>query len=182
MTADHDEHDRAVTTGMVHVALDENETSTKSLLKLELTRQIKAIFALQEERVLIGNDFDVQFKEYLLEAPNFELNKLQLICKAVSERMNKVTQSIMDIKVQFSDEMFAAHALHKLVEQLQTLEATKFKATLELFIAEQERLEKLETTDEFEAIYIARIKILKQRISETKLEINDCLEELRYEM
>jgi len=97
------------------------------LLKLELNKQLKEIFELQEERVHVSNKFETSFREYLLDAPNFDLKKLQLICKTISEEMNVISSKIISIKNCFSPQVYNIKRLYELVELLQTHEETKFK-------------------------------------------------------
>jgi hypothetical protein len=97
------------------------------LLKLELNKQLKEIFDLQEERVHVSNKFETSFREYLLDAPNFDLKKLQLICKTISEEMNVISSKIISIKNCFSPQVYNIKRLYELVELLQTHEENKFK-------------------------------------------------------
>merc|ERR1739836_131708 len=108
--------------------------------------------------------------------------KLQLICKEISDQLNLVSKEILAIKQIFSNEVYNVQSLYKLVESLQSNESIKFQLTLELYVLEQERLEKLAFTDEHEFVYHGKINDLKKKLADTKLKINECLEELRYEM
>jgi hypothetical protein len=156
-----------------------------ALLKTELKNQLKQLFELQEERVLIWSEFDVKFKEYCLSAPQFDLNKLKLICKEISEKMNSISIRIVKIKNMFSSEVFNLENIYQLIDRLQATEQIKFKTvvfyliinfffcflvffffylkTLDLYVCEQERLEKLAHTDELEYVYRERISSFKKK-------------------
>ena len=97
------------------------------MLKQELNKQLKEIFELQEERVHVSNKFETNFREYLLDAPNFDLKKLQLICKSISDEMNGISAKIILIKNHFSPHVYNVKRLYDLVEALQAHEETKFK-------------------------------------------------------
>ena len=92
-----------------------------------MSKQLKEIFELQEERVHISNKFETSFREYLLDAPNFDLKKLQLICKTISDEMNVISAKIISIKNNFSNRVFNIKRLYDLVESLQLNEEAKFK-------------------------------------------------------
>ena len=153
-----------------------------SLLKKELNEQLRQVFGLQQERVLLLNDFEIKFKEYLLDAPNFDFENLKKICKTTTDEMNRVSAEILAIKRNFSSDCFNIATLYNLVDRLQDYEATKFKLTLSFYMLDQERLEKLAQTDEFEIEFGHRLLNIRKEITDIKLLINDCLEEMRYEM
>ena len=100
------------------------------MLKTELNKQLKEIFDLQEERVHISNTFETMFREYLLDAPKFDLKKLKLICKSISDEMNIISAKMIAIKNTFSNQVFNIKRLYDLVEKLQTCEETKFKLVI----------------------------------------------------
>jgi hypothetical protein len=102
------------------------------LLKTEVSNQLKQLFAFQEQRVLLLNEFEIKFKEYLLDAPDFKHAKLAAICKQVSEDMNDVLMRILAIKKTFSPECFNMSGLYGLIEQLQTHEQNKFKLVIQV--------------------------------------------------
>jgi hypothetical protein len=101
-----------------------------ALLKTELKNQLKQLFELQEERVLIWSEFDVKFKEYCLSAPQFDLNKLKLICKEISEKMNSISIRIVKIKNMFSSEVFNLENIYQLIDRLQATEQIKLKTVV----------------------------------------------------
>ena len=101
--------------------------NNKNLLKDELRKQVQQILKLQEERVHVWNEFDVKFKEYILDAPHFELKKLQSICRLISEQLNLISMQIIAIKNQFSNDVFDVKNLYDLVEKLQSNEQIKFQ-------------------------------------------------------
>lgn len=103
------------------------------MLNEELKKNLKEIFSLQERRVHLSNEFETQFKEYLLDAPNFNLNKLKLICGQTSDQMNLISKRILEIKSDFSEQVFNAPGLFKLVERLQQNEQIKFKLVKKKF-------------------------------------------------
>lgn len=111
--------------------LSEPATSKGALLKSELRTHLKKLFDLQEERVHVWCDFDTRFKEYCLSAPQFDLKKLQLICKQISEKMNSISSRILEIKNMFSPEVYNIRSVYELVERLQTNEQLKFQTVLE---------------------------------------------------
>lgn len=88
---------------------------------------IKSIFDLQEKRVHVWNEFDLKFKEYTLDAPDFELKKLQLICKEISDQLNAISTEIIALKETFSQDHSITKAIFKLVEKLQENEQVKFQ-------------------------------------------------------
>ncbi len=100
------------------------------MLKAEINSQLKQLFSLQEQRVLLLNEFEVKFKEYLLDAPDFKHAKLAAICKQVSDDMNDVSMKILSIKRTFGPECFNLVNLFGLVEQLQSFEQNKFKLVI----------------------------------------------------
>ena len=104
------------------------------MLKEELSKQISEVFKLQEERVHIWNDFDTSFKEYLLDAPNFNLKSLQMLCKRVSEALNEISMKILAIKNNFSENVYNRKNVYDLIENLQTNERIKFELVGTLFI------------------------------------------------
>lgn len=101
-----------------------------SLFKAEQSKLIKEIFELQEQRVHIWNEFDLKFKEYTLDAPNFRLKRLQLICKEISDQLNSISTQMIAIREKFSKEVFNVHRLHELVERLQEHEQIKFQLVI----------------------------------------------------
>lgn len=101
-----------------------------ALLKTELKNQLKQLFELQEERVLIWSEFDVKFKEYCLSAPQFDLNKLKLICKEISEKMNSISIRVVKIKNMFSSEVFNLENIYQLIARLQATEKIKLKTVV----------------------------------------------------
>jgi hypothetical protein len=94
---------------------------------------LKQVLTLQEQRVLLLAEFEIKFKEYLLDAPNFNHEKLKALCKRVSEDMNEVSSRILAVKRTFSTECFNLPVLYGLIERLQSLEQHKFKL-VQLFI------------------------------------------------
>jgi hypothetical protein len=73
----------------------------------------------------LANEFETKFKEYLLDAPNFDLNKLQLMCKDVSNEMNIISKNILTIK---NDELMKDDKnIIGLIERLQSGEESKLK-------------------------------------------------------
>ena len=101
-----------------------------SLLKNEQKNLLTKVFELQEERVHIWCDFDTRFKEYCLSAPEFDLKKLQLICKQISDKLNSVSSRILEIKNMFSSEVFNLKSIYDLIERLQANEQIKFETVL----------------------------------------------------
>lgn len=97
------------------------------LLKEEVKKNLREVFDLQEQRVHIWNEFDLRFKEYTLDAPNFELRKLQLICKEIGEQLNSVSAQIIQIRERFSSDVYNVRSVHDLVERLQSNEQMKFQ-------------------------------------------------------
>lgn len=110
--------------GMTEIKIS---TSEKSLFKTELRQLIKQVFELQEQRVHVWNEFDLKFKEYTLDAPNFRLKRLQLICKEISDQLNSISMQIIDIREKFSSEVFNVKKLYNLVADLQASEQIKFQ-------------------------------------------------------
>ena len=103
------------------------------MLKQEINKQIKEIFDLQEQRVYLSNEFETSFKEYLLDAPNFDMNKLKQLCKDTSDKMNSISQKIIIIKNNFSSQVYDVKILYDLVEYLQSNEQTKFQLVKKTF-------------------------------------------------
>ncbi len=103
------------------------QPTTGHLLKSELRSQITNLFQLQEERVHVWSEFDVKFKEYCLTAPQFDLKKLQLICKQISDKMNAISLQVITIKNIFSGDVLDVKRVYGLVERLQLNEKTKFE-------------------------------------------------------
>ena len=111
---------------------DDEKTKTNSLLlKQEINKQIKEIFDLQEKRVYLLNEFDIKFKEYLLDAPKFQLDKLKLLCKTITDEMNLISSQILTIKSNFSNQVFDLKNLFNLVEKLQSNEQIKFQDVID---------------------------------------------------
>ena len=109
---------------------------------------VKTIFSLQEERVQIYKEFSNLFKEYLNEikksdnsgandgdndlylfedggfvAENINFIQFRFMCKQITEKFNKISAQILDIKKLLADN----RALFKLIEKLQEYEENKFK-------------------------------------------------------
>ncbi len=103
------------------------QPTTGHLLKSELRSQITNLFQLQEERVHVWSEFDVKFKEYCLTAPQFDLKKLQLICKQISDKMNAISLQVITIKNIFSGDVLDVKRVYGLVERLQLNEKAKFE-------------------------------------------------------
>ncbi len=82
---------------------------------------------MQEERVHVWNDFDTSFKEYLLDAPNFNLKNLQVLCKRISETLNAISIKILAIKNNFSENVYNRKNIYDLIENLQANERIKFE-------------------------------------------------------
>ena len=104
--------------------------SDPKLLRAEISSQLKQLLSLQEQRVRILNEFEINFKEYLLDAPDFDHAKLKLICKRVSEDLNEVSRRVLAIKRLFSVDCFDVANLYGLVDKLQSQEQLKFKLVL----------------------------------------------------
>ena len=98
-----------------------------SLLKAQLDKHLLDVLTLQEERVLAWREFDVSFKEYLLDAPAFDAAKLQRICRHAAQKMNSISERILGIKLKLSAEVYDATKLHAQVEELQSCAARKFQ-------------------------------------------------------
>lgn len=98
-----------------------------NLLTDEISKELKQVFSLQEDRVRIYDDFDIKFKEYLLDAPDFNSTKLEVICKETADKMNSISQGIIKIKLKFSFQVYDVPDLFHLVDKLQGLEEEKFK-------------------------------------------------------
>lgn len=113
----------------------EIKNSDTDLLKIELKKNLKEIFDLQEQRVHLSNEFETRFKEYLLDAPHFDLNKLKDLCKEISERMNSISKQVLEIKLKFSPQVYNSNVLFKLVERLQNHEQIKFKLVFNCLFA-----------------------------------------------
>ena len=103
------------------------------MLKEEVSKQISEVFKLQEERVHIWNDFDTSFKEYLLDAPNFNFKTLQVLCKRISEALNEISMKILTIKNNFSENVYNRKNVYELIESLQTNERVKFELVGKLY-------------------------------------------------
>lgn len=99
----------------------------KNLLTGEIRKDLIQVFYLQEKRVRVYDDFDVKFKEFLLDAPDFNPTKLELICKETGNEMNCISREIIQIKLNFSPQVYNVPFLFNLVERLQDLEQLKFK-------------------------------------------------------
>ena len=106
------------------------ETDIQIILKEDLNKFLQQIFQLQEERVLYWNEFELQFKEYLLDAPNFDLEKLKLICKGIGNKMNDISSKILSIKSNFSNQEHGIKKINDLIEKLQTNEQMKFQLVI----------------------------------------------------
>ncbi len=104
-----------------------NSPTDNNLFKEELKNNIKQVFELQEQRVYVWNEFDIRFKEYTLDAPNFRLRRLQLICKETSDQLNSISKQIIAIRDSFSSEVYNVKRLYNLVADLQESEQVKFK-------------------------------------------------------
>lgn len=104
------------------------------MLTGEIRQELKQVFNFQEDRVRIYDDFDIKFKEYLLDAPDFNLTILETICKETADRMNSISQRIIEIKLKFSPQVYDVPLLFELVKKLQSLEKEKFK-TVSLIIS-----------------------------------------------
>lgn len=99
----------------------------KNLLTDEIRKHLKQVFNLQEKRVRIYDDFDVRFKEYLLDAPDFNSARLESICRETAEEMNSISREIILIKSNFSPQVYNMPIVFNLVEKLQHFEQQKFK-------------------------------------------------------
>lgn len=110
--------------------LKTKSTSTSKPLRVEIKENIRQVFNAQEDRVRLLNEFDAQFKTYLLDAPEFDLNSLKLLCKTTSEQMNEISMRILAIRNQFGAECFDLKSLYTLVDRLQDGEGRKFKLVL----------------------------------------------------
>ena len=91
---------------------------------------VNALFDLQEQRVFIFNEFDIKFKEYLLDAPKFNHEKLKLICKTISDQLNGVNVKILELKKRAEadqNEIKECRVIAKQIERLQSNEELKFK-------------------------------------------------------
>ena len=106
---------------------DVNFTKLKISTSTDFKESIKSIFDFQEQRVHVWNEFDLLFKEYTLDAPYFDLKKLQLICKDIGDELNSISSKIILIKEAFSQNRAITKDLHKLIEKLQENEQIKFK-------------------------------------------------------
>jgi hypothetical protein len=111
----------------------ESSSTSRSLLKVEINKQLKELFSLQQKRVLISNEFEIGFKEYLLDAPNFNFNKLQTLCQQITNQMNAVSADVIKIRNLFSMDMFAIDRIYKLIEMLQDREQLKLKLVSWIF-------------------------------------------------
>lgn len=95
-----------------------------------LRELVSSLFALQEERVFIYNEFDIKFKEYLLDAPKFNHVRLKLICKTISDQLNEVNAKILKLKERAAAgqaEVKECRLVAKQIEKLQANEEAKFK-------------------------------------------------------
>ena len=113
---------------------EKQQPKTGHLLKSELQAQIIRIFQLQEDRVHVWSEFDVKFKAYCLTAPQFDLKKLQLICKQISDKMNAISLQVIAVKTIFSSEVLDAKRAYELVERLQLNEKAKFETVCFFFV------------------------------------------------
>ena len=114
---------------------------------------IRRLFELQQQRVLTFNEFEIKFKEYLLDAPKFQLERLKLICKQIGDAFNEINRQIIEQVLNYLKETTAAAAndnasLIKLVESIQENEEVKFKLVMLI------RKNSLHTTKRITAINI----------------------------
>lgn len=100
---------------------------TSALLRAQIQASLKQVFDAQEDRVRLLNDFDQQFKIYLLDAPEFNLETLKTLCKTTSERMNEISARIIRVRDEFSPDCFGVQRIYELVNRLQENEQAKFK-------------------------------------------------------
>jgi hypothetical protein len=96
---------------------------------------MKTLFLLQEERVLVYKEFSSYFKEYLIDinikkensatvSENLNFIQFRFICKQISEKFNKISLQILEIKKNLSDNR---KNLINLIQKLQDYEENKFK-------------------------------------------------------
>ena len=106
---------------------NENRQPDSYLLKNEINQQLKHLLMLQEQRVLVLNEFELKFKEYLLDAPDFNFTILKTICKSASHELNSISTRIIEIKKYFDEDCFNIIAILNLIERLQEHEKNKFQ-------------------------------------------------------
>ncbi|XP_041360374.1 required for excision 1-B domain-containing protein-like [Gigantopelta aegis] len=139
-----------------------------------IVEQVKKFQALQEERVLTYKLFEEGFQAYLRGAPHYNFPIYRQLVHEITQTFKNISSDVIDIIESLKNQN--KNIIGTLMEQIQNEEQLKLELTAKLQFAEQntvdhphEELHKTEVTD------------LRQRIKSGIQQINEYLEELKFE-
>ncbi|XP_070564075.1 required for excision 1-B domain-containing protein-like [Ptychodera flava] len=144
-----------------------DDESAKSLLK--------TFYNLQGERVHTYRIFDGHHQEYLKDAPNYDFPKYRQAVHEATEEFKRISQGILAVE----DKLRNKHNRRDLagfIRRVQDEEKTKLELTAHLQLAKQNVIDHPSDDSHKE-----EVNQLKQRLIQVIDNINECLEDLRYE-
>jgi hypothetical protein len=134
---------------------------------------LKEFQALQASRVMTYRSFDDGFQAYLSAAPNYDFEKYRQLVHEITEEFRILSLSIIEIRNQLSA---SAPLLAEYIGRIQALEQTKLDQTAQLQIARQNTVDHPD-----DASHHGTVETLKHQLQKTTDNINDQLDELKYE-
>jgi hypothetical protein len=134
---------------------------------------LKKFQTLQADRVHNYKIFEDGFQVYLATAPNYDFPKYQQLVHQVTEDFKRLSLDIIDIMNQLSS---CAPLLSKYISRIQEFEQTKLEQTAHLQIARQNVIDRPLDTSCGETV-----EELKQQLKRTTEDINNQLDELKFE-
>ncbi|XP_046571710.1 required for excision 1-B domain-containing protein-like isoform X1 [Haliotis rubra] len=149
-------------------AVDESTTTSPRLL-------LKRFYDLQAERVQTYLLFDEGFQAYLKGAPNYNFSMYRQLVHEITETFQKISQDVIKVKDSLAN-VCNLNQIANILDQVQDEERNKLELTARLQIAQQNAVD--HPADE---CYKAEIVELKQKVGERIQNINEFLEELKYE-
>ncbi|KAL3868685.1 hypothetical protein ACJMK2_041463 [Sinanodonta woodiana] len=136
---------------------------------------IKRFYSQQQKRVETYHLFEEGFRAYLASAPNYNFPMYRQLVNAITQTFQSISREIICVKQELRDS-HNQKALASLVDKVQDKEKCKLVLTVNLQLAEKD----LKDTQGVES-YVTKVTELKARMKAIQEEINEVLEEIKYE-
>ncbi|XP_071117661.1 required for excision 1-B domain-containing protein-like isoform X2 [Haliotis cracherodii] len=153
----------------------DNSTPMDEMTAVSPRSLLRRFYDLQAERVQTYLLFDEGFQAYLKGAPNYNFNMYRQLVHEITETFQKISQDVIGVKDRLAN-VCNMNQIANILDQVQDEERNKLELTASLQIAQQNAVD--HPTDE---CYKAEVVELKLKVSERIQNINEYLEELKYE-
>ncbi|CAH1772680.1 unnamed protein product [Owenia fusiformis] len=136
---------------------------------------LKKFHELQEERVEAYRLFEEGFQAYIKCAPNYNFPMYRQLVHEITQGFKKISEEIVKIQQDFV-ELQSMPNVATFIEKIQEDEKQKLELTVKLQLATQNSIDHSDTQS-----YKEECEDLKQSMKETIEQINEHIEELKYE-